>query len=315
MRIYPLSSSSNDDTIHSHDQNIRKTLSLLHNRIQRPLHYFLRTNLMMIRSSSSSTRIRGKDNDTKDNVAVYSHNTNHTTSIFDVDDQCRRMMGHHGSMWIVSLLTTSLMTTSFAATVTAAEAIPSTTSIALSNALQDIKTSVDTLQTLLTNWERAVIDCTYADVPRDLLETKNKELLLEKASTFALFDKSVSVISCKTTTRIVRDYLGRTGIGPVATLDKTLKRILNILVKNSDDTTMKWDVDMIVQRIEQIQQDMNQADALSYSARRHSSALNNFNPKDTTTILANHQELIETKQTIQSIVNQLNDFIRYIESS
>ena len=32
----------------------------------------------------------------------------------------------------------------------------------------------NTLQTLLTNWQRAVIDCTYADVPRELLEQKNK---------------------------------------------------------------------------------------------------------------------------------------------
>ena len=69
----------------------------------------------------------------------------------------------------------------------------------------------ETLQKLLDNWEKAVIDCTFADVPRALLEQKNKEELLEKASTFALFDKSVSVETCKTTNRIVRDYLGATG--------------------------------------------------------------------------------------------------------
>ncbi|MGK3734918.1 MAG: hypothetical protein ACI8RD_003955 [Bacillariaceae sp.] len=70
-----------------------------------------------------------------------------------------------------------------------------------------------TLNTLIENYQRATIDCTFADVPRDLLESKNKELLLEKASTFALFDKSVSVETCKTTNRIVRSYLGLTGIG------------------------------------------------------------------------------------------------------
>ena len=74
--------------------------------------------------------------------------------------------------------------------------------------------SRETLQKLLDNWEKAVIDCTFADVPRELLEQKNKEELLEKASTFALFDKSVSVETCKTTNRVVRDYLGATGTSP-----------------------------------------------------------------------------------------------------
>ena len=80
-----------------------------------------------------------------------------------------------------------------------------------------------TLATLLENWQRATVDCTFADVPRDLLEQKNKQVLLEKASTYALFDKSVSVETCKTTNRIVRDYLGVTGKGPLVGMDKKLK--------------------------------------------------------------------------------------------
>ena len=82
---------------------------------------------------------------------------------------------------------------------------------------------------LLSNWKRATIDCTYADVPRELLESKNKELLLEKASTFALFDKSVSVETCKTTNRIVRDYVGVTGKGPLVGIDKQLRKGLDFI--------------------------------------------------------------------------------------
>ena len=59
---------------------------------------------------------------------------------------------------------------------------PATTIIA------PIRTATRTLQKLIDNWEDSVVDCNYADVPRELLETKNKEQLLEKASTFALFD-------------------------------------------------------------------------------------------------------------------------------
>ena len=38
-----------------------------------------------------------------------------------------------------------------------------------------------TMDVLLRDWGELTIDCTYAEVPKALLETKNKELLLEKA--------------------------------------------------------------------------------------------------------------------------------------
>ena len=89
---------------------------------------------------------------------------------------------------------------------------PSSNQTIIINSLMEAQTA---LNTLIENYQRATIDCTFADVPRDLLETKNKELLLEKASTNALFDKSASVETCKTTNRIVRSYLGLTGIGTI----------------------------------------------------------------------------------------------------
>ena len=48
------------------------------------------------------------------------------------------------------------------------------------NDLPLLKESIEALTSLLENWEKATIDCTYADVPRELLEAKNKEKLLEK---------------------------------------------------------------------------------------------------------------------------------------
>jgi hypothetical protein len=100
--------------------------------------------------------------------------------------------------------------------------------------LQRLLEAQDTLNTLLDNWKRATVDCTFADVPRELLETKNKKLLLEKASTFALFDKSVSVETCKTTNRLVRDYLGVTGKGPLVGIDKVLRSGLDFLMDPED---------------------------------------------------------------------------------
>ena len=43
-----------------------------------------------------------------------------------------------------------------------------------------------------------------------------------QASEFALFDKSASVVSCKKTNRIVRDYIGATGKGPLVGAEKRL---------------------------------------------------------------------------------------------
>ena len=40
---------------------------------------------------------------------------------------------------------------------------------------------VGAMDVLLREWDELTIDCTYAEVPKALLETKNKELLLEKA--------------------------------------------------------------------------------------------------------------------------------------
>ena len=71
------------------------------------------------------------------------------------------------------------------------------------NDILQIKEATKALSSLIDNWSRATTECIYADVPRELLESKNKDRLLEKASEFALFDKSTSVVSCKRTNTIV----------------------------------------------------------------------------------------------------------------
>ena len=128
-----------------------------------------------------------------------------------------------------------------------------------SSPLPKLMEAQDTLDKLLTNWKKATIDCTYADVPRELLEAKNKELLLEKASTFALFDKSVSVETCKTTNRIVRDYLGVTGKGPLVGIEKSVRTGLEFL----DDPD---DVERYFDEIEAFSQALSRATSLSYAA-------------------------------------------------
>lgn len=166
---------------------------------------------------------------------------------------------------------------------------------------QPLQESKDVLQKLLDNWERAVVDCTYADVPRELLEQKNKEQLLEKASEFALFDKSVSVTSCKTVVTTVRQYLGKTGVGPMANIEADLKRMVMFALDSDSDL----DVDTLVGTTEDLQRELTRADSLSYQARRDFSSMNNFDPDDTSKILSGESNLLSSKSSIQALVAKL----------
>jgi len=133
-----------------------------------------------------------------------------------------------------------------------------------------IKEAGEVLTTLLQNWDRATIVCIYADVPRELLETKNKQQLLEKASTFALFDKSTSVVSCKKSNKIVRDYLGLTAKGPMVNIEK---RMLKRTVADSIDPDC---LDKYYSEIELFSQAISDASTLSYAAGLDLDSMNNF---------------------------------------
>jgi len=76
--------------------------------------------------------------------------------------------------------------------------------------LARLQSGLDGLDYLIENWEEETTECIYADVPRELLETKNKEALLKAATKFALYDKSDSTVSCKRTAKPIRKYLGLT---------------------------------------------------------------------------------------------------------
>ena len=124
-----------------------------------------------------------------------------------------------------------------------------------------IQEAAAVLTSLIENWDRATIDCTYADVPRELLESKNKEQLLEKASTFALFDKSTSVVSCKKTNKIVRDYIGVTGKGPCVNIEKRmLKRSVVDSFVDPDN------LEEYYSQVELFSQAISRAASLSYAA-------------------------------------------------
>ncbi|CAB9528387.1 expressed unknown protein [Seminavis robusta] len=182
------------------------------------------------------------------------------------------------------------------------------TSATRDSVIAPIRLATKALQALLDNWEESVVDCNYADVPRELLETKNKEELLEKASTFALFDKSVAVVTCKTSNKKIRDYLGRTGIGPLVGLDKKLRLALDLI----DDPD---DLDPFVQASETIQQALSRADSYSYTAGGDYSALNNFEKEESTKILQANGNLQQVRQSIGIAVENLSVVLTMLDKT
>jgi len=172
--------------------------------------------------------------------------------------------------------------------------------------IQCIKEAAETLETLLNNWDKATIDCTYADIPRDLLESKNKEQLLDKASTFALFDKSVSVVSCKKSNKIVRDYIGATGKGPLVGIEK---RLLNRQVIEQVDPD---NLDEYISQAELFSQSLSKATSLSYAAGSADfDSVNNFE-KGKQDDSKESSNLDQTKIAIEEAMTAINVLIPMI---
>ncbi len=176
------------------------------------------------------------------------------------------------------------------------------------NPMEDINTIIDaadTLDKLLSNWDKATIDCTYADVPRELLEQKNKEQLLEKASTFALFDKSTSVVSCKKTNKIVRDYIGVTGKGPLVNIEK--KMLKRYVVEKIDPDVL----DEYYTQVENFQNAISRASSLSYAAGiADFDSVNNFE-KDSK-VSEENSNLEQARKAIGEAKTSIDQIVQYL---
>ena len=152
-----------------------------------------------------------------------------------------------------------------------------------------------------------------ADVPRDLLKAENKELLLEKAKVSALFDKSASVVSCKTINTKVRDYIGVTSKGPVSVLPKVLKAGVTQMMDNDNSSTD--DIDLYVQTTEQVQQALFKADSLSYEARRDFTSMNNFDESQQDKVLSDaNSNLFQAKQAIVAATEGLDVLLKLLRT-
>lgn len=170
-----------------------------------------------------------------------------------------------------------------------------------------IREASETLAVLLENWEKATVECIFADVPRELLESKNKEQLLEKAKTSALFDKSASVVSCKKTNKVVRDYIGVTGKGPLVNVSKRmLKRQVVEEYVDIDD------LDRYYSEVETFEVAIASAASSSYTAGTADfDSMNNFekgnqNDGDDSNLEQSRKAIVEASESINRILSILS---------
>jgi len=126
------------------------------------------------------------------------------------------------------------------------------------------------MDVLLRDWDELTIDCTYAEVPRALLETKNKELLLEKASTLALFDKSTSITVCKSSNRQVR-----------AALEPLGKLAEQLQTASVAESIRDKDFEAFLAAAEGYESAISAADAAAYLAQKDYSANTAFKQGET----------------------------------
>ena len=155
-------------------------------------------------------------------------------------------------------------------------------------AVATLESARTTLAFLLTNWEKTVIDCSTADVSRDLLETQNKEQLLEKAKTFALFDKDAAVLSCKESNSKVRTFItrlkrldGQFSGAKLVVIDKVRIFRLPLPLHTSANTTLptagspqEGDIERYFDLVDRYNNALSAANSASYTASMDFSSLN-----------------------------------------
>jgi len=169
------------------------------------------------------------------------------------------------------------------------------------------------MEKLLDDWSDLTVSCLYADIPRDLLEQKNKEQLLVQASTFALFDKSASVTSCKESNSKIRQYMGiyKESGSALVGLDKKFKRLKDVYV-NDDDEERWFDL------VDEFNVRLSKIDTLTYQTTLLSQTTVGYDLNGDSKIdgsYTSNPDLVSAKEDIQFALGLLNSIIAILPSN
>jgi len=126
-----------------------------------------------------------------------------------------------------------------------------------------ISTARSALSSLLSSWGKSTTNCDIADVSSQLLSDGQKEELLEKAKTVALFDKDAAVMSCRQDNKKVRSFILQ-----LTKLDKEFNEVRDVVVEKDGD------LDQYFELVDEYSRHMSSVNSLSYMGSQDFSSLN-----------------------------------------
>ena len=224
----------------------------------------------------------------------------------------KEIVGNHNSLLMIDMIGKKYISALIVSFVTLGFIDPSSAEVAAppKQELVRLKKGLREIDYLLTNWETKTTYCNFGEFQRDLLDVKNKELLMKAAAKGGLldYDKSDTMnIVCKKDPQIVRAFLGLTNDNP--NLNKA-----DILMRKSS-TLELVDVDKIDEYIDAVDifsRAVASADGLSYNARSDFSSTETFT-KDTTTTQSSKTDYLEqTKKSVQEAKNALEIIVNIL---
>ena len=116
---------------------------------------------------------------------------------------------------------------------------------------------------MLSSWGKSTTNCDIADVSSQLLSDGQKEELLEKAKTVALFDKDAAVMSCRQDNKKVRSFILQ-----LTKLDKEFNEVRDVVVEKDGD------LDQYFELVDEYSRHMSSVNSLSYMGSQDFSSLN-----------------------------------------
>lgn len=120
-----------------------------------------------------------------------------------------------------------------------------------------LRKGLSDLDAMISNWSEITIDCSYGEIQRQLLESSQKQQLLEAASSTS--KGATMVTMCKSSARAVRRGLGTTEEGPLTKVSVVLKQpeLLDALQSDAD-------FERFQATSERLQQALSAADAAAF---------------------------------------------------
>jgi hypothetical protein len=128
-----------------------------------------------------------------------------------------------------------------------------------------LKRGLKEIQYLLDNWDEKTTYCNFGEFKRELLDTKNKQVLLDSAAKLGLldYDKSATMnVKCRSDPEVVRAFLGLTQENLLLTRADDLMRKQSSINRVNEDNLEDY-----LAAIEDFSVAVSTVDVLGYTAR------------------------------------------------